>query len=281
MSHKHPLIFFFLIFSVPKIYGISLHLKMTGGFSSLNPTPINSYLKGWEEAQKREALLQRWNFQSKGFKNFNLGADFNTEFLFEVGNNFGLAIESGYLYVELSKEENFVSIEKSSGTFHYIHPAKITALPLCLSGYYFHPLHKKLRLFLKAGAGPLWVRFVEREGNKKASEANFKYTFFQEARARGLAFRAGLGFRLEIDPNLSLILEGNFRKLQVKEFTHKEEGILKTLFSFEEYKERIEFWQFKFMLLEQEPEGENFRQVAKAALDLSGFSARIGFMVKF
>jgi hypothetical protein len=59
------------------------------------------------------------------------------------------------------------------------------------------------------------------------------------------------------------------------------EGETGELYFFEEYSSDIDFWQAKFQMLTEGPSGDNFRSAKKAVVDFSGYSVKIGLLIKF
>jgi hypothetical protein len=54
-----------------------------------------------------------------------------------------------------------------------------------------------------------------------------------------------------------------------------------TLFAFEEYIPDSDFWQAKLGVWPEAPAGSGFRSVREAVIDLSGFSVKMGIVLKF
>jgi hypothetical protein len=49
----------------------------------------------------------------------------------------------------------------------------------------------------------------------------------------------------------------------------------------EEYDSGLDLWQAKYQIFAEPPSGENYREVRQGMVDFSGFSVKIGIMIKF
>lgn len=264
-------------------FGMDVSLKISGGLGSLNPGMINSALKDWEEANKKESkAAQNWNFLGGSVSELQSSFDFESEFLFSLTKHMSLSLGSGYIYGEVPEEKTELTIDKVLGTFISSYPVKITGLPLTLSGYYRFPLTTRMELFFKGGAGFLWAKYADREGVKRLPATNSAYPQQQTASARGTLVHGGLGILFKIESDFQFFLEGSIRHAKINGFRGEnkdgEEGIL---YSFEEYNPQIDFWQKKNRILPDEPSGENFRSVQETVIDFTGFSVKIGMIIKF
>ncbi|MFW6160022.1 MAG: hypothetical protein ACOC57_02650, partial [Acidobacteriota bacterium] len=148
--------------------------------------------------------------------------------------------------------------------------------------YAYLPLTSRLKLFLKGGGGYLWAKYIEQNGLKLVSDKRFSYSESYNTSGSSPLVQAGLGMRLELKPNLSLVVEGQIRKARVKGFTGENKaGDEGTLYFIEELQEESDSWLVKHLLSSEFPEGENIRSVKDAVVDFSGFSLKIGFIINF
>lgn len=277
----HSLFFFF--FLVQPASPFKLSLKFAGGMGTLNPEPLNRTLKDWMEGQRLEALSKKnWTFLGGKVSDFRSAFDFDAELMIQLSRHFSAGLSTGYIFGELQEKNTEVTVDKVLGTIIYSHPTKAAALPLIFSGYYFFPLNKRLSLFIQGGTGILWAKYIDSEGNRTLPSVQYAYPQHQSASARGSILFGGLGFSFEVDPSLSFLIEGTARRAKVTNFHgENKDGVVGTLFSFEEFNPETEFWQSKYQILSERPAGENFRSVKDAVVDFSGFSAKIGFIIKF
>ncbi|UCC40000.1 MAG: hypothetical protein JSV96_00630 [Candidatus Aminicenantes bacterium] len=284
---KAALILFLLFSSFSLSSGIDISLRLSGGLCYLKLNDINRAIKGWEESWKKTTISREgWEFAGGEAAKFNIGYDFDGEIMVSISPHLAASFGVGLIYGELidKKTELFVNVD--SRHYAFARPAKVTALPLIFSGYFFFPLSKKLDIFIKGGLGLIWAKYVVREGYLQFSEYNpedeFDYYWHQSASAQGSAFVGSLGINYSINPGLGFFIEGGARWAKISGFRGEApEGGEGDLYSFEEYDPDIDFWRKNIVIFTEKPTGDNFRSVQKAVVDFTGFSAKIGLLIKF
>ena len=282
-TKKAALILFLLFFSFSLSFGIDISLKLSGGLSYIKLDDINRSLKGWEELWKKTTLSREdWEFAGGGAGKLNIGYNFEGEIIFSLSPHLAASFGIGLIYSELVEEKIEVFINANSNQTSRTKPTKVNAQPLTLSGYFFYPVGKKLDVFIKGGAGLIWAKYIERQGWKPLSAETYNYGWQQEASAQGPVFLGGLGIIYRIDDSLGLFIEGGARWAKISGFQGEtSEGEEGNLYFLEELEPDIGFWQTSFMISAEEPSGDNFRSIKKAVVDFSGFSARIGLLIRF
>ncbi len=136
----------------------------------------------------------------------------------------------------------------------------MSAYPVMASGYLFFPFGPKVNLYLRAGAGFVFAKFVGREGLKKPEETRFFYTIFETATARQAAVLGGLGLSYNFDPAFGFFIEAAARSGKVAGFAG-EDSLQQAgrLYAYEEFIPDLGFWQAKVHVLPEAPAGGNFR----------------------
>ncbi len=274
---------------------MDLRLILSGGYGSLKLGELNRSLLGWAEWQKEKAILrENWDYHGEEVRKLSAAYDIRGEIIAFFTPHIAVSIGAGFIYGEHIEEKIELFVDVNSISYALARPAKVNAFPLIFSAYYFYPLNKKFDIFVKGGMGLIWAKYIERLGNKRieleeleAGEiepGNFTYidSEFISASARDSIFVGGLGLSYRIDPSLSFFIEGEARMAKINGFqgeTH--EGETGELYFFEEYSSDIDFWQAKFQMLTEGPSGDNFRSVKKAVVDFSGYSVKIGLLIKF
>jgi len=278
---KYFRILIFLIFSVSLSYGIEFSFKFSGGLNYLKLNNINRILQDWAgEYEKRAQSKELWNFEGE-VKKFHRGIEFEGEVIITLSPRFGVSLGSGYIYGEISDRETEITVERKFGTDIRVRPNKVSAYPLSLSGYLFLPLRGKISPYIKGTVGVYFAKYIDWDGKRTLPKTEFNYSS-QIAEAVGPAFEGGLGFTVEVDSHLRFFMEGSARKAKISGFEGEiKEGEQGTLFYFEEYDSELDFWQAKVEILTEKPEGEEFRSVHEAKVDFSGFSVKIGLIIKF
>lgn len=272
-----------LFFLAGGLEATQLNLKLSGGMSFINPEHLNRTLQTWEEWQRREAADKaNFTFLEGDVGRFKSATEFQAELQLEISARLAVGIGTGYIYSDLPEEETLVTIEKLTGTFSYVYPTKISALPLMLTATYYIPLNETLRLYFKGAAGTAWAKYVDREGNKNITAENFGYPRLNKGSASGAIFAGGIGLTFQVEEGVQIFAETSWRRAKISGFEgenkDEESG---TLYFYEELDEELEYWQAKNTILPASPEGENLRAGEETVVDFSGFTARVGISIKF
>jgi hypothetical protein len=273
------------VLSIGVAQGISMEfsLKVAGGVSFVNPQEINIVLQSWEEYWiTRAELTNNWNYLEGQVSTLKLGYDFEIELIFNFTPRLAIGLSSGYVFSDVSEGATALTIEKVLGTFEHVKPTKINAIPIIFSGYYIQPLNSSLSLFFRAGGGPMWAKYFERDGNKKIENENYSYPQSISSSAQGQIYLVGLGIVFETESGVRFFIEGTWRKASITGFSgenkQEETGALTYV---EEYESSYELWQAKYNIFAEPPSGENYRDVKQGTIDFSGFSVKIGLIIKF
>lgn len=289
-TKKYALILFLLLFLVSSVYSIEVSLKLSGGLSFLRLENTNSVLQDWAEWHKKNAENNKWTLLKGEVANFRSAFDFEGEIIVSITSFLAIGFGAGYIYGELSEEKTEVSTEQPQNILYNTHPTKASALPLTFSGYIMIPVKNKLKFFLKGGTGFIWAKFIEREGKvriekekiEETSEKTFSYFRSKSASARGSVSLGSFGIMYELEPGLLIFVEGSGRLAKITGFQGENKaGTSGSLFYYEKFQPDLDFWQTKYEISKKEPFGPNFRSVQEAVVDFSGFSFKIGLIIKF
>jgi len=271
-----------LVFS-DSAQGLDLHFKISGGYAYLKLSEVHRSLNGWAEWKKIEAKENKnWQVLSENVRNMHSGVNLEGELLFFITPRLSLGLGAGYLYSDLSETEAEVTVERPAGTVSQVFPMTVSAYPVILSCYYFIPLRNNLRLFFRGGFGYVWAKYVNREGRKFLAATRYTYFELQKASASSSTAIGGFGLMYDSDIGVHFFIEGTARLAKIRGFSgENEQGIEGTLYYYEEYSSDPGFWQAQFKIMAEKPSGPDFRSVSEAVVDFSGFSAKIGFMIRF
>jgi hypothetical protein len=274
-----------LVLSISVAQGISMEfsLKVAGGVSFVSPQEINTVLQSWEEYWiTRAELTNTWNYLGGQVSSLKLAYDFEVELIFNFTPRLAIGLSSGYIFSDVGEGATTLMIEKVLGTFDHVKPTKINAIPLIFSGYYFQPINSSLSLFFRAGGGPMWAKYFERDGNKNIENENYSYPQSISSSAQGQIYLLGLGVVLKTESGIRFFVEGTWRKAAISGFSgenkQQETGALTYT---EEYESSYDLWQAKYNILAEPPSGENYRGVKQGTVDFSGISIKIGLIIKF
>jgi hypothetical protein len=119
-----------------------------------------------------------------------------------------------------------------------------------------------------------------------------------ETKDNGIGFHGGIGFEYDVMKNLAFFVEGAGRYVKLKDWKGDSTEYIEfssggptekttetssgTLWYYEYYPETHPDWpSYVLKIQEEKPVHSDYRNVRKAEVELSGFSFRIGFRVKF
>jgi hypothetical protein len=283
MIPKSVRIFLFILVCCIPVRGLDVDFKISGGYAYLDVKNINRGISDWAEWRKREAEQNtNWEYLGQNVGNLHSGIQLEGEILFSFSPRIGISLGTGYIYSDLNEEETEVLVQRPSGTLSQVYPTTVSAYPMVLTGYYFIPLNTRMRIYLRGGGGYAWARYVNREAKKLESAAKYNYFQLERASASGPIYYGGIGFVYETDVGVRFFIEGLGRSAKIDGFSGENELEEKgALYHFEEYDPGLDFWQTKNEIRVEKPSGPNFRSVSETMVDFSGFSVKIGFIIRF
>ncbi|MCJ7679375.1 MAG: hypothetical protein MUP70_01495, partial [Candidatus Aminicenantes bacterium] len=139
----------------------TVHIKLAAGLSSAEMTAINRNLQDWLAYHVRTTELNKnFEFMGGSVPVFRTFFNFDGELVFSLTNRLSLSVGSGFIFGEVSQEKTETIISRPAGTFNYVSPVQISAIPLTLDVSYSLPLLKRLQIYIRAGGGMVWTKYV-------------------------------------------------------------------------------------------------------------------------
>jgi opacity protein-like surface antigen len=263
--------------------GLDIQLRLSSCLWQMNLDEVNAALAGWRDGLKQSADVDpNMQFVSGDGGHLRLGVDFEAELVFSFSRWLKLGLSAGYGHSSLDEQATLLTIEQAGTLYERARPTKVSAYPFLVSGYFNLPLSRKFSVYLRAGIGAIQARYVSWEAQKKVTDKSFTYPAYDNAKAGRLAYLGGLGLSYSFDLSLGFFIEAAARFARVDGFTGEnrleQKGIL---YSYEEYLPQAGFWRPTMHVLPEEPDGANIRNVHEAVVDFSGYSIKIGLLVKF
>lgn len=273
---------FIFLFLTANLKG-QIRIKFSTGLNYLSLNEANENLLAWRKAlELSTAAAKNWNTTGGKSKELHNAFEFEGELLAEVFPFLSIGLSSGYIHAESGENDNWITINRILGEYKYIRPTKASGIPLTINLYTHFPITSKLKLFLRGGGGYLWAKYIEQNGQKLISADKFNYPDSFHTSGGSTLIHGGLGIWLKLKTNLNLVIEAQVRRAKIEGFSGEnkagDEGILYFL---EEYQTDSGFWQSKYVLSEENPQGEYIRSVRNAVVDFSGVSLKIGIMINF
>ena len=264
-------------------YGQEFSLKIAGGFSLFRPDTINRSFQDWVSWQEKNAASKgNWNYLNGDSSRFTNLFNFEGELFVKLHKNLAFSLGAGYIYGEIGPEKNYAFVQRPLGVYQYDFFSKVTATPLMISGYYMIPFYRSFRLFIKAGAGLVWAKYFDKDGLKKIEEEKLRYPQYQNSSAQSPIITLGTGVMINTVSSLDFFLESSWRHAKLTDFkgenAAEETG---SLYYLEVYDQALDLWWTRYLVLTEPPQGEEYRIVEKAKLDLSGFTFKLGIMIRF
>jgi hypothetical protein len=283
MIPKSVRICLLLLVSCISARGLELDFKISGGYAYLDVKNINTGISDWAQWRKREAEQNKnWEYLGQTVGNLHSGIQLEGEILFSFSPRFGVSLGTGYIYSDLNEENSEVLVQRPTGALSQVYPTTVSAYPLVLTGYYFIPLNTRIHIYVRGGGGYAWARYVNREAKKLESAEKYNYFQLERGSASGPIYYGGIGFVYETDVGVRFFVEGLARRAKIDGFSGENELEEKgTLYQFEEYDPVLDFWQTKNEIRAEKPSGSDFRSVSETMVDFSGFSVKIGFIIRF
>lgn len=272
---------------VPSSFGVEFSLKFSGGFSYLSLEAVNGSLRSWMQFEKRITdFYDEWTYIGKDDIDVHAGLDFNGELICAFSSRLALSLGAGLIYGEAGEEQAQIIQEfqgpASRSTWYGVRPTKVVAYPLSFGVRYIPLARNRFKLYVTGGAGLIWAKYVDSFGFKVDEEERFQYTESQRGSATGGILFGGGGVMFNLEPGLDLFVEGIIRQAKIGGFYGENRyGETGTLYSFEEYNSDFDLWQTKYRILPEKPSGEIYRSIQEAEVDFSGFSARVGLLIRF
>jgi len=265
------------------VFCLELDFKLGGGYAHLGLENINQGIASWAEWRKKEAEENNnWLYLGQNISSLHSGFQFEGEILLSFSSRLGISLGMGYLFGDLKEKDTEVLVQRPTEVLSQIYPVTASAYPLVLSAYYFFPLSRKIHIYARGGGGTAWAKYVYKEAKKLESVENYNYFLSGRASARGPILLGGIGLVYETDIGVRFFVEGLMKKAKIEGFSGvnelEEEG---TLYHFEEYIPDLDFWQSKNEIRAEKPSGPTYQSVSEALVDFSGFSVKIGFIIRF
>jgi hypothetical protein len=258
-------------------------LKIAGGIDFINPQEVNTVLDSWKDYWTARAdSTNNWTYLGGNVAALKRGYDFEVELIFNFTPRFAVGLSGGYIFADVSEASTTLTIEKFLGTFDHVKPTKMSGIPIIFSAYYIQPLSSSLSVLVRAGGGPIWAKYFEKDGTRNIENESYSYSQWISSSAQGQIYLAGLGVVFETEAGIRFFMEGTWRTATITGFSGEtKEEMTGALNYVEEYESSYELWQAKYMISAEAPSGDNYREVKQGTIDFSGISVKIGIIIKF
>lgn len=263
-------------------------LKMTGGYGTMKVGDLNAFIETLDTYLSDIADL--WDISKEGEgKKINMGLEFEGEFMLKLMKSFGIAIGAGYI---MRSSESTLSIYDAAARETYIFKPEVKAIPVNLGIYFFSSILPSTDLYLNGGVSYYFGKGKSalRSEYEEAGEIQGWSESVGNIKDKGIGFFGGIGLEFNFGPALSLFVEGKGRYCKLNNWSGDEtytyyDGFSDTnsgtMWYYEFYDDELGKWYPFLTMMDEEPSGTDIRNVRKFEADLSGFSLRAGFKIKF
>lgn len=248
--------------------------KLGGGLGYVGGGDINTGLTGLSDVM--DAIMTLFGaVTSGGYEAFHLGLNFDGEFLYQITPSIALGLGVGYL--SASKASTLTGTNPPATVTIDFEP-KVSAIPITLNFHYLIPAGSALNFVLHAGAG-YYLASYDDSWTFSGSPAE---TF--DMSGGGLGFHGGVGLEWAMSPNFALTFDILGRFASASGFTGTYTAGSTTLTN-----GKLWYYQSTGTTLgtidlitydDVQPGGTGISNVREAKLDLSGFTAKIGVLIR-
>jgi len=277
------------LWGAPVIDFSKLTIKLSGGVNDFRNGDFNRYVELMNAfygsyRPNTTSLLQKFNSGWEGWG----------EVYVPLAPKLSLGLGCGY--IQAKKLENTLANDYGRNrnppivyTLSYVLDTKVSAVPVTLSLSYVWGESDAIFLYATAGGGYYFGRW------NNTINYNYQYISYryaaktaETASAGAFGFHGGIGLEWKIAGRFSLFFEGFGRYAKISGFegnrittvqgSRTESTVHGTLY-FYEHKYNAQYWE-TLLSIANGLSGDNYRNVREAVVDFSGWTFRIGWMVR-
>lgn len=264
-------------------------LKLGGGIGTWSGGDINDFFTDFNLRMNNTAGLIVGAGVDGKINKLNIGPDFEGEFIIELPKNFAVGIGIGYM-VRTRDDTTEISLYDVSESIGI--ETRFTAVPITLNGYFNLPLGTKTKVYFKAGVGYYLGKstyFVRQEARILGLTPVWQEDE-GDASSNAFGFQGGMGIEFMLSKSVALFFEmaGRYANLKSWEGQNRYNDYLGASesesvdwFYAEEYDGPTRKWYRTVQIIDEEPSGEDIRNVRKAEISYSGMVLRLGIKITF
>jgi opacity protein-like surface antigen len=264
-------------------------LKLGGGAGSWSGGDINNFFTDFNVRMNNTAGLVVGADVVGGINQLNFGPDFEGEFIIELPKNFAVGIGIGYM-VRTGDDTTEISLYGVSESIGI--ETRFTAVPITLNGYFNLPLGTKTKAYVKAGVGYYIGKstyFVRQEARILGLPPAWQEDE-GDASSNAFGFQGGMGIEFNFSESVALFFEMTGRAANLKnwegqnrynDYLGASESESADWYYAEEYDYTTRHWYRTVQIIDEEPSGDDIRNVRKAEISYSGAILRLGIKITF
>jgi len=316
-----------------------ISFSISGGMSNINGGDFNRVIQSINDTFGSlydlypEAILNLDWEEAKWITSYSGELLLNLTPFFSIGLGGGYLVKTNPGIVAFTYGETWLGVDPSSD-YQYVFEDdyiliddehKLTVIPLTFSIYLYVPMGNMADFFITGGAGYYLGKLesnqtygsdYDYQEDYYDSSDTYLYSYYDhftiegikiyEATCNTIGYHAGAGLDIKFSPNMSLVIEGNYRSVTFSEWegtaTDDWDYFIREGFSGSYYEdsgtENEEFagklWYYESVdalaginmalmdLFEEEPTAdESIRNIRPAEINLNGFSIKAGIRITF
>ena len=264
-----------------------LHFKLSGGIGSFNVGDFNTFFG--DTVPYYDSILSSYGFTRQGgYEELRRARSGSGEIVIDLFKIFSAGVEIGYHQMDSPSSISWSHTE--DGDLNIDLTSSLNVVPIKLNVYAALPLTSGIRTYLHGGFGIHTVQstFEYREDTRIPENEGY---FRSEIRAKGTGYgiHGGLGLELEISSAFAVFAEGSYRSVKLNDLdgrmsTRANSPIAQTVGG--------KIWYFQFfdensssnisgISVGEKPEEEGLNTLREFEIDLSGYSLKVGFRIRF
>ncbi len=263
--------------------GIGLEVRLSGGPAYFYSGDINRGTRGLYDSTV-DFYSSAGYILDQRTESFTKGFDVTGDVIYYVRPRLGIGLGIGFMratgtnYLDVSGKDIIWSSQLGSRL-------RIDVIPIRLGLYYTLPVHRLFSFTFNGGPSLYLTQY------SYFFETDWKNTksLFHKANAKNFGFHGGIGLEVSLTQQASFLIEGQGRYAKISNYTGK---LIKTEYIVSDDFVGYDSLQVKgtlyylegekfpsLVISDKEPSG--FTTIRKAVFDFSGFSLRVGVIVKF
>jgi len=263
--------------------GIGLRVKLSGGLSFFNAGDIDKGTRSFFDSTSYFLSSEGYTLDKK-IESIHTAYDVSGDIVLYVKPQLGIGLGVSYIYAHGT---NLIIVSGGNIPLNVQIGSRpeISTVPIRLGLFFTLPIHRLFSISFNSGTS----FYLTKYSYSLYTDWKDLKNIFQTATARNLGFHGGIGLEVSLNQRAVFFIEGQGRYAKISNFKGKEIvtewSVTQSYIGYVHSEENgtlyyLENDKYSYLAIrEEEPSG--FKTIRKATFDLSGFSLRVGFIVKF
>lgn len=246
---------------------------ISGGLGYVDGRDFNKLVKGYKEYWSGTNDYANWD-------ELELMSEFGAEIIFNLMQNIGFGIGAGYIMKD--SIGNYGS-QDPSFQVDYNRKYKFRVIPISGNLHLSFLTTKILGFSINGGIDYLLGNIIHNYSYQASAGSSSKK---EDVKCNTIGFHGGISIDINFSSHVSLVLDGLYRFADFKDWEGNVESsdsgnYYGALYSYEYQSGYYEKYFHRMWVFSGTPSPTYYRNVRKARINLSGFSAKLGFKINF